>query len=135
MDERYQVSKLLEVLFVRALAEKIQSGPHAQEPLILNCLNPGFCHSGLSRNSTGIAGLIFVLMKLLLARTTEVGSRTLVAGALAGEESMGKYMSNCGVIEPSPFVRSDEGKETGERVYTELIEILEKIQPGISKVI
>ena len=31
----------------------------------------------------------------LIARTTEVGSRTLVAGAAAGMESQGGYMADC----------------------------------------
>lgn len=131
--DRYQVSKLLEVFMVRALAERMNSGPHANEPIILNCLNPGLCHSSLSRSVTGIRRLIFEFFKLAMARTTEQGSRTLVAAAEAGAESHGQYMSDCRVVPPSEFVRSDEGKKTQERVYTELMAILEKIQPGISK--
>ena len=42
-------------------------------------------------------------------------------------------MSECVVREPSEFVRSEEGKESQERVYKELMEILENIQPGITK--
>lgn len=132
MAERYPVSKLLEVLFVRALAERMDSGPHAKE-VVLNCLNPGLCHSGLTRNMSGVIGIVMTIMKLLIARTTEMGSRTLVAAAVAGPESMGQYMSDCKVTPPSPFVRSEDGKKTQERVYSELIEILEKLQPGISK--
>lgn len=73
------------------------------------------------------------MMKQLLARTTEVGGRTLVASAVAGEESHGKYMSEAKITEPSAFVRSDEGEKTQERVYTELMDILEKIEPGITQ--
>lgn len=41
MGNRYQVSKLLEVLCVRAMAER----KTAQEiPVTINCLTPGFCH-------------------------------------------------------------------------------------------
>ena len=43
--------------------------------VILNMLNPGFMHSELARD----AGLSLAFVKFLLARTTEVGSRTLVA--------------------------------------------------------
>lgn len=133
MANRYPTTKLLEVFMVRALASRMDSGPHADEPVILNCLNPGLCHSSLSREATGLRAVMFKILKFLLARTTEVGSRTLVAGAEAGKESHGQYMSNCEVVEPSAFVRSEEGMKTQERVYTELMEILEKIQPGISK--
>lgn len=35
------------------------------------------------------------VMKALLARTTEGGSRTLVHAAVVGMESHGKYLSEC----------------------------------------
>jgi NAD(P)-dependent dehydrogenase (short-subunit alcohol dehydrogenase family) len=131
--DRYQTSKLLEVLFVRALAEKMNTGPHASERVILNMVNPGLCHSSLMRNTKGIMGLIVQLLKLILARSTELGSRTLVTSAAGGSETHGKYMSDCEVKDPSEFVRSEDGKKTQERVYKELMAILEKIQPGITK--
>ena len=39
---QYNISKLLEVLFVRALAER---HPADKFPVTVNCLNPGFCKS------------------------------------------------------------------------------------------
>ncbi len=68
--------------------------------VIVNALNPGFCHSEFTREISGVARFVLAyIMKPLLARTTECGSRTLVAGAVAGEESHGKYMSD-GVVNP-----------------------------------
>jgi retinol dehydrogenase-12 len=93
-------------------------------------MNPGFCYSELSREMNGIA---FQLMFYLLARTTEVGSRTLVAAALASHDTHGQYMSNCLVEEPSKFVRSEEGRKTQEKVWAELTAKLEQIEPGILK--
>lgn len=126
MDERYPTSKLLEVLFVRAVAPKLQG-----TGIILNNLNPGLCHSELARD----AGWSLWLLKLFLARTTEKGSRTLVAAAAAGEESHGKYMSDGRVNEGmlSDFVKSPEGEKTKEKVWGELKVILEKIEPGVTK--
>jgi retinol dehydrogenase-12 len=69
----------------------------------------------------------------MLARTAEVGGRTLVHSAAAGAESHGQYMSETKVKEPSAFVRSKEGIATQERVHTELMAILEKIQPGVTE--
>ena len=40
--DRYNISKLLEVLFVRALAERY---PADKLPVTVNCVNPGFCKS------------------------------------------------------------------------------------------
>jgi len=133
MGDRYNTSKLLEVFTIRSLAKQMQEGPHASEPIVLNTVNPGLCHSSLARDIVGVKGLFFALFKLILARTTEVGSRTLVAAASAGDESHGQYMSDCVVVPPSEFVRSEEGQKTQQRVYEELMDILEKIQPGITK--
>ncbi len=70
-------------------------------------------------------------MKLLLARTTEAGSRTLVHAAGAGAETHGQYLSDCEIMMPSPFVLSQEGRVTQKRVWEELSQKLEKIRPGI----
>lgn len=126
MNDRYPLSKLLEVLVVRELCQNEIRQPY---PVTMNMLNPGFCHSSLTREVDEQWG--WWLMKLVLARTTEVGSRTLVHAALAGKETHGKYMSN-GVVAPTaPLVRSNEGKKAQERVWRELSQKLEAIQPGI----
>lgn len=57
----------------------------------MNFVNPGLCHSDLARE----AGWGLYLLKLVLARSTECGSRTLVQAVEAGHESHGQYMSNC----------------------------------------
>ncbi|MCJ1408009.1 hypothetical protein MMC19_002082 [Ptychographa xylographoides] len=125
MKERYPTSKLLEVLVVRQIAPKLEGSG-----VILNMLNPGLCHSELARE----AGWFFAVIKFFLARTTEVGSRTLVASAAAGSESHGKYMTDSEVKEDalSDFVKSAESKKASEKVWNELRVILESIQPGVT---
>ncbi|KAJ3130114.1 hypothetical protein HK098_006173 [Nowakowskiella sp. JEL0407] len=125
--DQYQVSKLLEVFAVRAIAER---RPADEYPVTINYLNPGLCHSELSREAKTFQ---FWLMKAVLARTTEAGSRTLVHAGAQGKETHGEYLSNCEITPPSEFVRSAEGKVTQERVWTELAEKLERIQPGVTK--
>lgn len=124
--ERYEATKLLEVLINREMAPRI-----AGSGVVLNMLNPGLCHSELARD----AGFLVSLAKLIFARSTEVGSRTLVLAASAGPESHGKYMNDGEVDEGalSRFVRSKEGKETGEKVWKQLLAVLEKIEPGIGE--
>lgn len=55
-----------------------------------------------------MAAYMLSAAKALLARTTEVGGRTLVHSAAAGEESHGQYMSEAIVKQPSAFIRSKE---------------------------
>ncbi|KAL8781040.1 MAG: hypothetical protein Q9213_006185 [Squamulea squamosa] len=92
MRKRYAVTKLMEILIVRELATRIDQS--TKPKVIVNCLTPGACHSDFDREISGIDWLIFKVGKFLFARTTEVGSRTLVAAAGAGEESHGKYMAD-----------------------------------------
>ncbi|KAK9241638.1 hypothetical protein V1506DRAFT_556448 [Lipomyces tetrasporus] len=75
MKARYPTSKLLEVLVVREIASKL-----ADSSVILNMLNP--------------AGWLLWFMKLVLACTTEVGGRTLVAAATVDNECHGAYMTD-----------------------------------------
>jgi NAD(P)-dependent dehydrogenase (short-subunit alcohol dehydrogenase family) len=101
ISERYSTSKLLEVLFVRQIALKL-----AASGVILNMLNTGLCHSELARDG----GRRMAIMKTLLVRATEEGSRTLGAAAVAGPESHGRYKTdakvNNGAI--SDFAKSEE---------------------------
>ncbi|EAW08562.1 putative short-chain dehydrogenase/reductase family protein [Aspergillus clavatus NRRL 1] len=125
MGERYATTKLLQVLALREMVARMEK----DEAVIMNMVNPGLCHSQLGRE----AGIGLALLKMALARTTEVGSRTLVAGAAAGENSHGAYMTD-GLVDNnalSPFVRSEDGKQAQEKVWRELGGILEEIQPGV----
>ncbi|KAH8704875.1 hypothetical protein BGW36DRAFT_366338 [Talaromyces proteolyticus] len=128
MAERYGTSKLLEILAVREIAPRI-----ANSGVIINLVNPGLCHSALARHS----GWGLWLLKQVFARSTEVGSRTLMAGATAGQDSHGAFMSDGHVAndELSAFVRSDEGLQAQKKVWRELGEILEQIYPGILNVL
>lgn len=65
--------------------------------VVLNCLNPGHCRTEMMRDSSGLYKLFIAAMTALMARTAEVGSRTLVAGVEAGEEMHGQYMNDCKV--------------------------------------
>ncbi|RMJ21191.1 short-chain dehydrogenase reductase [Aspergillus sp. HF37] len=124
--ERYAVSKLLEVLVVREWVTRM-----AESPVVVNMLNPGLCHSQLMREG-GWAGY---LLKLVAARSTEVGSRTLVASAAAGAESHGAYMTDGKVANNalSAFVCSQDGEKAQKKVWAELAEILESIRPGVTR--
>ncbi|KAL8714213.1 MAG: hypothetical protein Q9220_001942 [cf. Caloplaca sp. 1 TL-2023] len=130
MDDRYNVSKLIGILATRQLAS-LTSQSSKGDNVIINCLDPGWVTTEVMREWTGLKMLVFKAFRYFLSRSTEVGSRTLVAGAEAGRESHGWYMANSGKGRLSDFVLSDEGKETQERVWRELGQVLEGIQPGI----
>ncbi|KAI5922020.1 putative short-chain dehydrogenase [Camillea tinctor] len=127
-DEQYPVSKLLVVFGVRAIAERHPiSDPSF--PITFNIANPGLCHSELSREHPTFA---FWLFRLLLARSTEVGSRTLVHAASAGPETHGQYLGDCTIHPPSSVVTAPDGKELQDRVWSELVKKLDSIKPGVT---
>ena len=129
MNERYMLSKLLEILVVRQLAPRL-----ASSGVVMNAINPGFCKSGLSRDG-GFFAYFMSFMLLLLGRTTEMGSRALVAGAAAGSESHGCYMTDSQVDNSalSSYVRSAESDADGKELWRQLQTILEGISPGVTK--
>jgi NAD(P)-dependent dehydrogenase (short-subunit alcohol dehydrogenase family) len=130
MEERYNTSKLLQILLFREMVLKA-----ADDSVVINMVNPRFCRSNIAREHD--LGIIFAIVQKLLARTTEVGGRTLVAGATGGDESHGAYMMDAKVHNGalSVFIRSGEGKKVQTKLWQELVEILEKTAPGSTKVL
>jgi len=96
----YQVSKLLEVFWVQELANYIQKRDNGQTKVIVNAIDPGLCHSRLVRNIKAPGQKLFMAtFKFLMARSEEVGARTIVnAGENDNFQTHGKYLSNCVVF-------------------------------------
>ena len=71
----------------------------ASSPVIINYMTPGLCYSELMKDMSGItpASIAFAVFKKLLARSTEVGARTLVHAVNPdiGVEVHGKYIQDC----------------------------------------
>ncbi|KAJ7466923.1 hypothetical protein FB451DRAFT_1483837 [Mycena latifolia] len=131
MRSYYMLTKLLNVLFVRAVNARLE--PDA--PLIITAINPGFCISELRRGISGFMVFISSIMERILAFTTEEGSRQLVFGAVGHPENpdalRGAYINQCRVEEPSDFAISPLGQKAQDRVWDELVEILGKVDPRV----
>lgn len=72
------------------------------------------------------------IAETLLQRKTEHGARVLVYAINAGEKSQGQYISDCHNEFPPYMCRGEEGALLQQRVWTELAEKLNKVQPGIT---
>jgi len=133
MGNRYFVSKLLSLLFVRALSSRLPASPPT---VITSAANPGYCYSELRRHLTGLRAIFDYLMEKALALTSEQGSRQLVWAALAEDKDInGGFVSYAKVVEPSDFVISGEGKKVQDRFWDELVEILSEVDPRVQSVI
>lgn len=129
--DRYNVSKLLEILVVREMARVLDDNNHI--PVTVNTLNPGLCRTQLFRSLPfGIRHLVHGVL-YTVGRTAEMGARTLVSAAAAGPETHGQYLDTTEVWPVSTYVTSEAGAKAQRRVWTELLGILEGVHPGISK--
>lgn len=132
MDERYGTTKLLDILIVQELAERLDAASPAANPIVVNTANPGLCKSNLFRDVFRIGQFLVSALTFCIGRTSEQGSRALMAAVAGGKESHGKYV-DCGrVDDPSLFVLSEDGRATQKKVWSELLEILEGIEPGVT---
>lgn len=105
---------------------------HTEKLPVITTVNPGFCKTELGRDGAPFLALI-KFFRLLLARSTEVGSRTLLAGACAGQGSHGMYMSDCKNHDVAPWIETADGAKVQKKVYEQTLAMLERIEPGISK--
>ncbi|KAG1812102.1 uncharacterized protein BJ212DRAFT_1371395 [Suillus subaureus] len=138
-DEAYctsrQVSFLLEVMFIRELSSRLPT----PTLVAVSAVNPGFCHSRLTREdeSNPILNFAKSIYKGLVARTTEMGSRTLVHAAIEpGERDRhGYYLSSCEVTEESDYALSAEGREVSKRLWHETLKVLGDIDPRVNTIV
>lgn len=93
---RYPLSKLLEIFFVRQLTTLV---PVSKTGVVVNLVNPGLCITELARNAPPQFQQRLKKMHAEFGRTAEDGSRTLLHGAVAGKDSHGCYLSDCTIAE------------------------------------
>ncbi|KXN83073.1 WW domain-containing oxidoreductase [Leucoagaricus sp. SymC.cos] len=133
MKVRYFDSKLLNIFFTRAFNNHIKS-----REIIINTVNPGFCHSEMRRN---IRSLFVIILEKLLARSAEEGSRQLVWAAVGvpskgnEDELRGAYASLAHVEEPGDFVLGVEGKKREDKLWADLIATLEAVDPRVRDIV
>ncbi|KAF2162214.1 hypothetical protein M409DRAFT_27221 [Zasmidium cellare ATCC 36951] len=135
MAERYPTSKLILLLAFRQLHAQLRQPSKGH--IITSYVNPGGVATDITREMNGFLSSIFlkVLAKTFL-RTAEEGGRTLVHAAEGGRDTDGKYLDDCRSDRPevvSPFVTSERGEKIAVKVWKEVLERFESVQPGISK--
>ncbi|KAF1843186.1 NAD(P)-binding protein [Cucurbitaria berberidis CBS 394.84] len=121
--ERYYTSKLLNVLWFRELASKVDV-----KEVIINGTNPGFIASQLHRHDPSSG---FKVLKKLLAWTPEQGAYFVTDAAVSKQtESHGAYIQEQKITEPSKYVLSAEGKEAQKKLWDETIALFKKESPN-----
>ncbi|KAM5361678.1 hypothetical protein ACJZ2D_012955 [Fusarium nematophilum] len=132
--EDYPLTKLLQIYATQHLALLF---PESDTGVVINVLNPRGCITGLDRNAGWSLWLQIYVLRRLLGRTAEQGSRTWLHAAVAGPESHGKYVSDfemkeCAVPE---WLRGEDGVCMRVRVWDDLVETLDKKGYGVDDVV
>lgn len=93
---RYSLTKLVEIYAVRAFAEAY---PFEKTNVVMNMVSPGICSTGLARDTRSFMRAAQGAIRMVLARTAEEGSRTILHALLEDGSSHGKHLSGCKVKE------------------------------------
>ncbi|KAF9320172.1 hypothetical protein BG003_006981 [Podila horticola] len=134
LKDRYQVTKLLNVLFTRSLAAHLQESSHPEDRKItVQVINPGLVSSELGKKEDGpfLQRIAFTIFQGVLARNIMEGSKTTVYAAVAPEcgvengAQTGQYYSSCRVAKVNPLVEGEAGKELAEKLWLETIQTIE----------
>lgn len=129
---RYMDSKLMQILVFRHMVKLADA--KEKSSMIMNILNPGFCYSDLGGSD---APMLQTVMRRVLARTQDIGGRPIAAGLVAGKDTNGQYMHD-GVVDDaalSSYVKSEDGKAMGERLWNELKAVFDDLRPGLTAVV
>ncbi|KAJ6485601.1 hypothetical protein C8R45DRAFT_903286 [Mycena sanguinolenta] len=135
MQGRYPLTKLFNVLFVRAMNDRLLPST----PLVVNAVNPGYCYSELRREFSGAMAAFDWLMERALAFSAEVGSRRLIWAALSHpnepDKLRGEFLSDFQVEEVSDFVLSAEGAKMQDHSWDDLVDILGKVDARVTVIV
>ncbi|KAK1216298.1 hypothetical protein PQX77_021085, partial [Marasmius sp. AFHP31] len=119
-EKRYAESKLLGVMFIRALQSHL--------PTVTCCsVHPGFCDSELTRHARGEDAEKVRQYKSQMAFTCEEGSRPIVYASIGQrdreEELRAGYVAFNKVSECSDYILGEEGQSVERKVWAEVVEL------------
>lgn len=84
------------MFLVRELADIC---PPDKTGVIINMVAPGLCSTALARDGRPWTRAWIAAIRAIMARSAEQGSRTILHGILAEEDSHGAYLSGCKIRE------------------------------------
>ena len=78
---------------VEELAKLTRDSPNG-DSVVINDVNPGMVVTEAMREWTGIKAGFLKVLQVLVMRSTEVGSRTLINAVEGGKDTHGQYMND-----------------------------------------
>lgn len=85
---------MIELLCLRELADQLTQSTK-EGHIIASLINPGYVATEIMREATFINRVKFWFLRNIMARTPEVGGRTLIHAAEGGDDTHGAYLNDC----------------------------------------
>lgn len=134
LEKGYCEPKLLLMFVLEGLVESLGGGEgrlaQPQDPVLLACC-PGQCKTDLGRNFSLPIRLFMKVWNSFVARSADVGSRTLVTGLQQGEQANGRIWVNDAFDIRSPGLTETEWRALQGRVWAETVEVLKKYKADL----
>lgn len=127
-QDRYATSKLIGLLWAKELARRV-----GKDEIVVNAPNPGFCKTGLMKESSGIMKLMVGAFSAGVGRSPQDGAKCIVDAAIVkGSESHGRYLSEAQIKDEAPMARGQEGTQLQGKMWDAITAELKnkKVFPG-----
>ncbi|EJT97355.1 NADP-binding protein [Dacryopinax primogenitus] len=125
--ERYGLSKLLIILFLRELSQKVSN-----DKVVINTVCPGMIKTQLVRSIPWWFVPAMWIWQATSANPIERGAGCYIdAVANVGKESHGQWYQKMKQTPYADVVTGPEGKDIQKRIWDETLRQLEKVSPGV----
>jgi NAD(P)-dependent dehydrogenase (short-subunit alcohol dehydrogenase family) len=95
-----------------------------QSNVVVNATCPGLCSTNMARDVPSVFKIFMVIQNYFLARTAEMGSRTLVSATGLGPESHGKFWTNDKYHAMGGFLATERSDALYQETWSDIVSIL-----------
>ena len=136
MGGQYAISKLFLMYAYAHLSKTGKRDSYAKPTVFVRVVCPRYTQSGLgSSDASGPLRVVNNAMKATVARSTEKGARTYIAGLTLGEEGYGKFWQYDKVQPAAPLLVDSGAKDRQERVWAAVLNALRADVPEIDRLV
>ncbi|KAL6253205.1 hypothetical protein RBB50_000928 [Rhinocladiella similis] len=132
---QYSSSKLMLEYGMRHLATlPILYDANGEPKVIVHSICPGLCRSDLSRNMRTLSPVVKLASEIMMAwgaRSLEDGCNIYLSGIKQDMKVHGEMWRNDRVWPAGEMVTSEDGKKMGDKIWREIVEYIESLDPGL----
>lgn len=136
MGGQYAISKLF-LMYAYAYLSQMSKPRNDTKPTVyVQVVCPGYTQSGLgSGDASGPLRLVGNAMKATVARSTEKGARTYIAGLTLGKKGHGRFWQYDRIQPTAPLLVDSGAREREQRVWGAVLTALRRDVPGVDRLV